>query len=77
MAGLTTLKIVQTAQNPVEIPCLLVVDVGLAGSLRGQVLAAGVILGTPGLPIGAAALRIVLGLTGRLLGHTLGLKVFA
>jgi hypothetical protein len=76
-AGQTSLKVVQTTQNPVEIAGLLVLDVALPGSLGGQVLTARVILGAPGLSLGAAALGVVLGLAGRLLGHPLGLKVFA
>ena len=74
--GQKRLKIVQTAQNPVEIARLLVLDIGLPGSLIGLLLAARLIFRAAGLRVRRAALGIVLGLANRLLGDTFGLKLF-
>jgi hypothetical protein len=81
MKGVATaqgaLKIVQTAQNPVKIPGFLVLDVNLLRALRRQTLAAGVIVRAPGLHVRRTALGVIFSFGRRLLGHTLGLKIFS
>ncbi len=69
------LKIVQSAQHPIEIARFLVVDLRLLRTARGEVLTASIISGRAGLLVGSPACGIVLSFECVLLRHAICLHV--